>query len=90
MVREQIAGEEPDAPQLEKPESTFRKVSVVLIKWLARNADLAIDEANNTGIGVARWSAVAALADEVAGERAKLVSHILRTETSRASADRRW
>ena len=63
-------------PQLEKAESTFRKESVVLLKWLARNADLAIDEIIKTGIGVAKWSAVAALAGGLAAERAKLVSYI--------------
>ena len=32
MMREQIAGEEPDAPQLEKAEWTFRLVSVAILK----------------------------------------------------------
>jgi hypothetical protein len=64
-------------PQLEKAESTFHKVSVVLLKWLARKADLAIDETIKAGIGVAKWSAVAALAGGLAAERAKLVSYIL-------------
>lgn len=63
-------------PQLEKAESTFRKGSAVLVKWLARKADLAIDETIKAGIGVAKWSAVAALAGGLAADLAKLVSYI--------------
>lgn len=52
-------------------------MSIRILKWLGRKADLAIDETIKAGIGVAKWSAVAALASGLAAEIAKFVSYIV-------------
>ncbi|MFZ2982341.1 MAG: hypothetical protein WA085_15005 [Sphingobium sp.] len=52
-------------------------MSVTILKWLGRKADLAIDETIKAGIGVAKWSAVAAFAGGLAADLAKLASYIL-------------
>ncbi len=77
ITREQIASQEPDGLKLEIAESTFRRVSASILKWLGRKADLAVDETIKASVGVAKWSTVAALASGLAADLARLLSYIL-------------
>lgn len=77
ITREEIARDEPEAARLERAESTFRKVSVAILKWLGRKADLTADESIKAGIAVAKWGAVATLAGGLAADIVQLIASII-------------
>lgn len=66
VTRNELNAEDPDAAQLAKTESTFKRIGTAIAAWVGKKLDVAVDESIKAGIKLIIWSEVAKLAISLA------------------------
>jgi hypothetical protein len=76
-TRTELQSPAPDAAKLATLSSRFRRVGALVGAWLAKKADLAVDEAIKTSIKAASWTAAVALLTDLGDDLIALAKLIL-------------